>query len=55
MVMLNQNVSISNLGRSVSYSMQNHNIYQILKNYMLGFAMVSEKVSRWMTVIVEHP
>lgn len=34
MVMLSESASDSNMGRSLSYSIQNHNLYQILLNYM---------------------
>jgi hypothetical protein len=34
MIMLNENASDSNFGRSISYSIQNNNLYQILLNYM---------------------
>jgi hypothetical protein len=39
----------------MSYSIQNHNLYQILLNYMREFAIISGRTSRWMTVIAKHP
>ena len=54
MVMLSESASDSNMGRSLSYSIQNHNLYQILLNYMREFAIINGKISRWMTVIAKH-
>ena len=41
LITLTENASDSSMGRSMSYSVANHNIYQILMNYMSEFAMVN--------------
>lgn len=43
------------MGRSLSYSIVNHNMYQILANYMKGFAQVMKGTSRWLCVIAKNP
>jgi hypothetical protein len=55
MIMLNENASDSNFGRSMSYSIQNHNLYQILLSYMRDFATINGRRRRWMTIIARHP
>jgi hypothetical protein len=55
MIMLNENASDSNFGRSMSYSIQNHNLYQILLSYMRDFSIINGKRRRWMTIIAKHP
>lgn len=55
MIMLNENASDSNFGRSMSYSIQNHNLYQILLSYMRDFAIINGRRRRWMTIIAKHP
>lgn len=35
LIILNENASDSNFGRSMSYSIQNHNLYQIIYHYMV--------------------
>ena len=51
LITLAQNASDSDMGRNMSYSIANHNIYQILMNYMSEFAMVNQKSSKWISII----
>lgn len=55
LIILNESASDSNMGRSMSYSIQNHTMYQIILSYMREFGSTGPGVSRWMTVIVKHP
>lgn len=55
MILLNESASDSNFGRSMSYSIQNHNLFQILLSYMREFAMVKGNISKWMTIVARHP
>lgn len=55
MISLNENASDSNFGRSMSYSIQDHKIYQILLHYMRDFAMVNGKISRWIAILAKNP
>ena len=51
LITLAQNASDSSMGRSMSYSIANHNMYQILMNYMSEFAMANQKTSKWISII----
>ena len=51
LITLTQSASDSSMGRSMSYSIANHNIYRILMNYMSKFAMVNQQTSKWICII----
>lgn len=54
LIMISENASDSNFGRSTSYSVVNHNMYQILLNYMSEFAKVDSKSSKWISIICKN-
>lgn len=41
LIQLNQNISHSNFGQNISYSVHNYNVFQLLLNYMRSFASFS--------------
>jgi hypothetical protein len=55
MILLNENASDSNFGRSMSYSIQNFNLFQIILSYITKFSSTTAGDSRWMTMIIKHP
>jgi len=42
------------MGRSVSYSIVNHNMYQIIINYIKEFAKVEKNLGKWICVIMKN-
>lgn len=54
LIMISENASDSNFGRSISYSVVNHNMYQILLNYMSEFAKVDQRSSKWIGIICKN-
>lgn len=54
LVTISENASDSSMGRSTSYSIVNHNMYQILINYIKEFAKVSGKWGKWICVIMKN-
>lgn len=54
LITMSQNASDSNFGRSMSYSVVNHNMYQILLNYMSEFAMVNDSVNKWVSIVIKN-
>lgn len=54
LITMSENVSQSSFGNSNSYSVVNHNMYQILVNYMKEFAMVDDRNKKWISIIVKN-
>jgi len=43
------------MGRSISYNIQNYNLFQILIHYIKSFASTFKGDSRWIATIIKHP
>jgi hypothetical protein len=54
LIRLNEN-SDSSIEKSISYSVQNQNLCQILLSYMRDFPIIKGRKRRWMTIIAKNP
>lgn len=54
LIALSENASDSSMGRSMSYSLVNHNMYQLLINYMNEFAFIDNNNKKWLAILARN-
>lgn len=54
LITLSQSASDSSMGRSMSYSVSDQNLYRLLINYMKVFPTVSQGKEKWMAIIAKN-